>query len=170
MVPTPSEPADEEEAAEEEEQAEEEELAEEDAETDATTADAMAFRSVPSHFYPEAKSKSAAWCGTHKRFEEGEDAAEPAPVSEEMKEAIDELGEVSDAAVCMLLLARAACRCPRALCLHDVLLPSCQCDAPHPRSSSLPPLHFLHSYSAISILASRAQLARVRRRRRPAAG
>jgi hypothetical protein len=128
VVPTASQPADEDEAAEEEEQAEEEEAAEEDAETDATAADAMAFRSVPSHFYPEAKAKSAAWCGTHKRFEEGDNEEEPAPVSEEMKEAIDELGEVSRAAACAPLppLASAAAAL---LLSHPSSIPQ------HPQSS-----------------------------------
>ncbi len=93
VVPNPSQSAHEDEAAadhEEEEQTQEEELVEEDAETDAAP-DTMAYRNVPSHFYPEATAKSAAWCGTHKRFEE---EGEAAPVSEEMKEAIDELGQV----------------------------------------------------------------------------
>jgi hypothetical protein len=54
---------------------------------------ALAHRAVPSHFYPEAKARSTEWCGTHTRFEE-DDAADPAPVSEEMNAAIDALGQV----------------------------------------------------------------------------
>jgi hypothetical protein len=134
VVPTASQPADDDEAAEEEEQAEEEEVAEEDAETDATAADAMAFRSVPSHFYPEAKAKSAAWCGTHKRFEEGDGDEEPAPVSEEMKEAIDELGEVSRPAACAPLPLAVLPHARRILLLHP---PAAALLLPHPPSRSI---------------------------------
>jgi hypothetical protein len=147
VVPNPTQPADENEAAadhEEEVQAEDDELADEDAETDNTTADSMGYRNVPSHFYPEAKAKSAAWCGTHKRFEEGEETQEPAPVSEEMKEAINELGEVSYDFLHLLLrlpiTPYMCCRIPIALIR---------------RPNSLSP-HLRHTRTPASILATKS--------------
>eukprot|EP00285_Hemiselmis_virescens_P017963 CAMPEP_0173383390 /NCGR_PEP_ID=MMETSP1356-20130122/5957_1 /TAXON_ID=77927 ORGANISM="Hemiselmis virescens, Strain PCC157" /NCGR_SAMPLE_ID=MMETSP1356 /ASSEMBLY_ACC=CAM_ASM_000847 /LENGTH=184 /DNA_ID=CAMNT_0014338231 /DNA_START=30 /DNA_END=584 /DNA_ORIENTATION=- len=78
--------------AEEEAEAKEEEVqeAEEQGEEGAEETDPkMQYRSGPSHFYPESKTRSTEFCGTHKRFED--DEAEAAPLTAEEKAAMDAL-------------------------------------------------------------------------------
>lgn len=41
--------------------------------------DKLAFRSVPSHFYPEAEHKDTKFAGTHTRFEDDGEPVPPPP-------------------------------------------------------------------------------------------